>query len=219
MGARKTISVGLACGLIQLPSDTYWNLLMLKNQRNFSSSISSILPPEGNLSRRDAQRKSDGRLCLGKSSQCPLVPRNFCVETNMLMSVIAVDQFSPVSSVPTHVKKLLHRNQHGSEGDGCGPVLPTGAGYQGGRKNQGTLATVTSLSQSQGMLPLISSHGSFTQRPSPHYSSHAPNFSLCLMFHGDACGVVRLCPSTAPSKSNPRDWRDGSMDKVPAVQV
>lgn len=74
--------------------------------------------------------------------------------------------------------------------------------YQGGRQNQGILATVTSLSQRQRMLPLISCHGSFTQCPSPHYSSHVPNFSLYLMSHGDTCGIVRLCPSTAPLKSN-----------------
>lgn len=186
MGARKTISVGLACGLIQLPSDTHWNLLMLKNQRNFSSGISSILPPEGNISRRDAQKKSDGRQCPGKLSQCPVVPRNFCIETNMVVRVIAMDQFSSAEEE-----------------------------YQGGRQNQGTLATVTSLSQSQGMLPLISCHGSFTQHPSPHYSSHAPKFFLCLMSHKDIGGVVRLCPSTAPLKSNPWGWRDGSADKAP----
>lgn len=112
MGAHKTISVGLACGLIQLPSDTHWNLLMLRNQRNFSSGISSILPPEGNISRGDAQRKSDGRQSPGKSSQCAVVQRISCLKTSMV--VRAVDQFSPTEAASlrrrTKPRNVEHRH-------------------------------------------------------------------------------------------------------------
>lgn len=215
MGARKTISVGLACGLIQLPSDTYWNLLMLKNQRNFSSGISSILPPEGNISRRDAPKKSDGRQCPGKLSQCPVVPRNFCIETKMVVSMTAVDQFSPVSSVPTHAKKLLHRNQHGSEGDSHGPVLPCWRRIprrQIKSRNIGHSHVFKSKPE----------NAFFNQLPWLLYSVSLPSlFFPCpqLLFvfnvpwrHLWYCEALSINSSF---KKQPWGWRDGSADKVP----